>query len=54
MVLNFLDASDKAIKLLSCSILMKAYQNRPNELHNTSGFKFIVLPRFHAVSFVYK
>ena len=53
-VLSFLGASDKAIKLLSCSIFMTAFQSRSNRPHNISGSENIASPRFHAVSFVLK
>ena len=52
--LSFLGASDKAIKLLSCSIFMTAFQSRSNRPHNISGSENIASPRFHAVSFVLK
>ena len=41
-------------KLLSCLILMRIFQNSPNELHLNSGSKKIASPNFHAVSFVCK
>ena len=51
---NYLDASDKVIKLSLFPILMRAFWNWPNEFHSISGSKTIVSPCFHAVSFVYK
>ena len=44
--LNYLGASDKAMKLSFFSILMRAFGNCPNEFHS------IMSPCFHAVSFV--
>ena len=35
--LNFLGAGDKAIKLFSCLIVMRALRNGPNEIHCIPG-----------------
>ena len=50
--LIFQSARDKAIKLLSYSILMRTFQNWPNEL--ISCYETNVSRRFHVVSFVCK
>ena len=44
---NFLGASDKAIKFLSCLILLRAFRNWPNKLHGISGSKVIASPLFY-------
>ena len=44
--LNYLGASDKAIKLSFSPILMRAFRNWANEFHS------IASPSFHAVSFI--
>ena len=44
--LNYLGASDKAMKLSFFSILMRAFGNCPDEFHS------IMSSCFHAVSFV--
>ena len=54
MALNYLGASDKAIKISFFPILMRAFPNWPNELHSISGSKNTASPCFHAVSFVSK
>ena len=46
--LNYLGASDKAIKLSFFPILMRAFRNWPNKFHS------IASPCFHTVSFVSK
>ena len=48
MALNYLGASDKAIKLSFFPILMRAFQNWPNKSHS------IASPCFHTVSFASK
>ena len=41
---------DKTIKLLSCSILMRAIRNWPSKLYSIFDSENIASPRFHAVT----
>ena len=53
-VLDFLGASDKTIKFLSCLILIRVLQNVSKEFHSIYGSVNTASSRFHAVSFVCK
>ena len=48
-VLNFC-VSDTVIKLLSCLILLRIFQDSPKKYHINSGSEKAALPHFHAVS----
>ena len=55
MVLNYLGASEKAIKLLFFPILMRAFRNWPNEFHSIASPCFCMtrcITRCHSLSLV--
>ena len=54
MALNFLGTNDETIKLLSCSILMRVFQNEPKTFHSTYSSENILSLCFHEFSLVYK
>ena len=52
MALNYIGASDKAIKFSFFLISVRVVQNLLNERHSISASKNIPSPCFHVISFV--